>query len=729
VVIDSNDESSSEIFDTTSFHTISVSSTAPHQFEWSISNTAGTQLAAGSFTDTSYASGHAGVVKNAGDGNVDIARFDNFYVREITVPPITQPHPRLLVTAADISEIQADIAARVEPRYSTWLQLRNRANAWSVDPPSVTAPYTGEDATQFFLAARGAGHRSSKMALAYLLDGNSTHAAKAKEILLEWARATPRPGTSFPPVNSTNYVGAGMNVARGIMGLVFTYDYLYNELSPTERADVESWFRDMLPVVRTAIETWDTPHQLSPTDPRGYVESSNLDNIYFYGQLYQNHSVSHTMAHLLIGYALGDRELVQFALDSKENPRSYLNLFEGSILMAGESTPDVYTVDSMNPPAQDGEIYDRYRQVQGTGLAYAALSLHQMMAMSEVLYLNGIDVYSRTGAHGETLRKPFEFYADFYRLGDSSIKGGFYTGEPVTAGSYPAAVFEVANKRYPGTPEITLLLNSIDRVAADAGGFPETYFCYPTLTHGVALPSWTGALGSDFEAAGNWNTAIPVDDAVSQVAFFDGTPPNMPQLTRHRSLAGMHLRGGNTTLSASAGQVLTLGALGIGNGAAGTAAHTISAALHLAAPQSWNVPSGKTLTVSGNITGTTGLTKSGVGSLTLSGANTYTGETNIREGLVTISKRQCPRCGRFRKPHHRSSRRKSRFHVRRQRHGGGVHHTQHQRLGRIALQQLQHSPERQHHTCGSLPGHRPFQPDDRCHRPRRLHPHCRKKCR
>ncbi len=219
----------------------------------------------------------------------------------------------------------------------------------------------------------------------------------------------------------------------------------------------------------------------------------------------------------------------------------------------------------------------------------------------------------------------------------SSIKGGFYTGEPITAGSYPAAVFEVANKRYPGTPEITLLLNSIDRVAADSGGFPETYFCYPTLTHGVSLPSWPGALGSDFEAAGNWNSAIPVDDAVSQVAFFDGTPQNMPQLTRHRSLAGMHLRGGNTTLSASAGQVLTLGALGIGNGAAGTATHTISAALHLAAPQSWNAPSGKTLTVSGNITGTSGLTKSGLGSLTLSGANTYTGETNIREGLVSIS--------------------------------------------------------------------------------------------
>ncbi len=634
VVIDSNDESSSEIFYTTSFYTISVTSTSAHQFNWNIANSSGSQVAAGQFTDTSYTSGHAGVVKNAGDGNVDIARFDNFYVSEITVPPITQPHPRLLVTAADISEIKADIAARAVPRYSTWLQLRNRANAWSLDPPSVTAPYTGEDAMVFNGAAKGSGHRSSKMALAYLLDGNPAHAAKAKEILLEWARATPRPGTHFPPVNSTNF-GAGMLVARGINGFVFTYDYLYNEFTPSERDVIESWFRDMLPIIRRSIETWNTPFIKSATDPRGYVESSNLDDIYFSGQLYQNQSVAHTTGYLLIGYALGDRELVQFALDSKENPRSYLNLFEGNILMAGESPPDVNTVG--NPPAQDGEIYDRYRHVQGTGLGYAALSLHQMMAMSEVLYINGIDVYSRTGAHGETLRKPFQFYADFYRLGDSSIKGGFYTGETVTAGSFPAAVFEVANKRYPGTPEITLLLNSIDRVAADPGGFVETYFCYPTLTHGVAHPSWTGALGSNFETAGNWNSAIPVDDAVSQVAFFDGTPQNMPQLTRHRSLAGMHLRGGNTTLSASAGQVLTLGALGIGNGAAGTATHTISAALHLAAPQSWNVPSGKTLTVSGNITGTTGLTKSGVGRLTLSGVNTYTGETNIREGVVTIS--------------------------------------------------------------------------------------------
>jgi hypothetical protein len=184
-------------------------------------------------------------------------------------------------------------------------------------------------------------------------------------------------------------------------------------------------------------------------------------------------------------------------VDSKENPRDYLELFEGMILMAGD--PMVNAGDPMNPPPQDGEIIDRYRHVDtgnghpnGAGFAYAGLSLNQMLAMTETLFANGLNFYTRRGAYGENLQAPFTFYADFYRLADDSIKGGFYTGEGIPTNSYNIAVFEVANKRYPGNPEIQALLNSVDRSAVDPGGYVETYFCYPTLTHAVAQRSWTG---------------------------------------------------------------------------------------------------------------------------------------------------------------------------------------------------------------------------------------------
>lgn len=478
--------SSSEVFDTGNWYRINAWSTNATRFNWTIINSASNPVAGGSFTDAGYTNGYAGVIKSVGDDNSDIAHFDNFYVREITVPPITRPHPRLLITPADIDTIKNAISAHIEPRYSTWLNLKSRADSWC--KASVVAPYTGRDSSLFLNTIVGAGHQASKMALAYLLNGNAAHAAKAKEILLAWAQATPMPGTDFDP--TIRFPNSGMETTRGVIGLIYAYDCLYNELSPSERTAVETWFRALLPTIQRGIDRWNTPFEKSSSDPRGYAESSNIDNIYFGGQLYQNHLVSHTMGYLLIGYALGDQELVQFAVDSKENPRHYLALFDGMILMAGD--PYVNSGDPMNPPPQNGEIVDRYRHIDtgsghtnGAGLAYASLSLNQMMAMSEALFLNGLNIYTRVGAFGETLVQPFSYYADFYRLADTSIKGGFYTGESLASNNYEIAEFEVANKRYPDNPAITALLKSVNRAAVDPGGYVETYFCYPTLTHGV----------------------------------------------------------------------------------------------------------------------------------------------------------------------------------------------------------------------------------------------------
>ena len=633
----SNDTASSETFDTTKLYTISVWSQVATQFQWSVKNPSGTVVASGTFTDAHYTSGYAGIITELGDPAADICHFDDFHVREITVPPITQPHPRLLVTSTDLTEIQADIAAQVEPRYSAWLNLKSRADSWLLNP--VSTPYTGQDSMAFFNSARSAGHAASKLALAYLLNGNPAHAAKAKEILLAWAQATPRPGTDFPSISSDNFVGGGMLVARGVNGLVYAYDYLYNDLTPAERTVVESWFRDMLPIIRSSIDRWDAPFEKASGDPRGYRESSNLDNIYFYGQLYQNHVVSNTMGYMLFGYALGDQEVVQFAVDSPDNPRSYLNLFEGNILMSGETSPDC---DTTTPAPQDGEIYDRSRHFDtgsghpnGVGLAYAGLSLHQMMAMSEVLYANGLNFYTRVGAHGETLEKPFTFYADFYRLCNASIKGGYYSGESISA-DYHVAVFEVANKRYPNNPEITALLNSVDRVAVDAGGYVESYFCYPTLTHAAPVASqpvqvpaiyWDGAPGtSDWATLGNWNTDgatdasdPPAAPGIEDIAVFNRTTTTQPAFTDSPTVGAIWLTGsaGNTTVTAPSGtpSFYFAGAQtihGVNNvglwmddnlNKSLTVADNLGTHVQVQTDQTWYVGAGNALTLRGNNSG------------------------------------------------------------------------------------------------------------------------------
>ena len=620
------------MFSTNSYYTIGAWSTVPTQFNWSITNSAGSVVASGAFTDAGYTNGYAGMIKCAGDPNTDVCHFDNFYVQEITVPPITQPHPRLAITPADVVAIQGDISNQVQPRYAMWLDLKFRADSWCQQ--TVAAPYTGGDSLAYYNAARAAGNMSSKMALGYLLEGNTNYEAAAKAILLAWAQATPLPGTTIPVTN--NFPDSGMDVARGSAAFFYTYDYLYNFLSPAERAAIEAWFRALLPTIQAGIDRWNTPYKASSTDPRGWVESSNLNDIYFGGQYYQNHLVAHTMGYLLIGYALGDQSLVQFAVDSKANPRSFLTLFDGNILMAGD--PYVYSGDPMDPPPQNGEDYDRYRHTEapGLGLAYATTSLNEMMAMAETLFVNGLNCYTRVGAYGQTMEQPFDFYADFWRLQDSSIKGGFYTGETYETNLWQIAVFEVANKRYPGDPAIQALLNSVDRTIVDPSGYMGTYFCYPTLTHGVAQLSWTGSTSSSFEAAGNWQGAVPANDAGTDIGYFNVTPAHMPQLSASRAIAGIHFGVSGITLSASGAPVLTVGAAGISSVLAGAGTNTVSAAVSLATNQSWNVSASNTLVVSGAISGAFDLAKTGKGTLTLSGANTRTGSTTITAGTLQL---------------------------------------------------------------------------------------------
>ena len=65
--------------------------------------------------------------------------------------------------------------------------------------------------------------------------------------------------------------------------------------------------------------------------------------------------------------------------------------------------------------------------------------------------------------------------------------------------------------------------------------------------------------------------------------------------------------------------------------------NTISANLVLGAGQTWNIPNGKTLAVSGVVSGNSSLTKADTGTLTLSGNNTYSGLTTISAGKLNLS--------------------------------------------------------------------------------------------
>lgn len=444
---------------------IQIASLAPGLFDCLIADQAGATMFDGTLQDPSPSPLENGVTGLfTAVAAASEASFDDFHITQIAA--INPQRPRIQLTPDLLDEVKDSITALEEPRYSAWLNLKHRADAWINETAS---PYTGDDSLAFYNAARGDGSQASKLALAYLVTGDTNYAETAKTMLVAWARAAPTPATDFDPAIRTP--SRGMDAVRGIMGLVWTYDWIYNYENFTiqEKADVEDWFRQVaVTIEEDGIQNWDS-------------------NNYWWEQYYQNHLTAHTMGVGLIGYAIGDMSLVQFAVDHPYNPRDFVELYNGMIMMAGD--PVVDARDSQVPPPFSGEITDRYRhEAQLTGLYYAHLSLKQLLAFAETLYLNGVDFYSYHGLLGENLEYPFDYYADFSKLQVFPINGDYYLGEPLP-GDSTAAVFEVANMRYPGNSQIEALLRSVDRTMTDEGGYYENYFCYPTLTHGAVFQS------------------------------------------------------------------------------------------------------------------------------------------------------------------------------------------------------------------------------------------------
>ncbi len=89
---------------------------------------------------------------------------------------------------------------------------------------------------------------------------------------------------------------------------------------------------------------------------------------------------------------------------------------------------------------------------------------------------------------------------------------------------------------------------------------------------------------------------------------------------------------GPLTIASTGGYTLTNGASGIN----ATNNATLNCAIYLGANQSWNVNSGNTITVGGVISGANTLTLSGLGTVKLAGANTFTNTTTVTAGTLQL---------------------------------------------------------------------------------------------
>ena len=144
-------------------------------------------------------------------------------------------------------------------------------------------------------------------------------------------------------------------------------------------------------------------------------------------------------------------------------------------------------------------------------------------------------------------------------------------------------------------------------------------------------PVWTGASGTSWTTAGSWEAGIvPING--NAVLFNASSTANLATLLNNDfHLTGLSVTTPPNAVSIGGTNLLTIGGDGI-DLSTSTQNLTLTSPLAMSAAQTWSVASGRILNVNGGTSGTTALTISGTGKVSLGGIANHTGNTTIDLG-------------------------------------------------------------------------------------------------
>ena len=380
------------------------------------------------------------------------------------------PRPVLFVSDEMLAQLRSRAVSSEEPWASAWAQTKRRAaGGLSID----FRPYVGTNSVEFRYRGITAASFVRDLGMVYHVTRDERFATKARASLAAWTGHEPMPGsalskTPYRPGDRSGATMAGLGLNVGILATAFCHAYslAHPIMTADDREAMDAWLRFLAGEIKEGHRAW-------------------VEHNYYSRQLYNNHLSGHNLGLAAIGFLLRDQSLIDYALDSPDNPRDFKEMVNGAILMPGKP-PSQFAPGDRSRTAEPGEIYDRYRIVtirrgKGYGLGYALLHLKMLTQTAEMAYHNGIDLFAYTGPHGENLKLAFEYYADFLIQRDASIKGGYYTNNMLPLSS--VHIYEIANRRYPGTPKITEVLAKCNRVVSDNELFGRT----AVLTHGLSV--------------------------------------------------------------------------------------------------------------------------------------------------------------------------------------------------------------------------------------------------
>lgn len=420
------------------------------------------------------------------------------------------PRPVLLTTDEMLERAKKHASADRQPFRSAWEQTLARANRVLKED---LEPYQGTEYLRYFETARAQAQFARDLAIVYHVTGDERYAARSEEILVAWAEEFHRT-SAFPehyPASDERH-GAGLVIGRTVAIFGDAYALLHNRLAEESRTTIREWFRLLVPPIQEELRIWHSGRVHS-------FEPPYLDRQYF-----NNHLSGCVLGIAAIGFALQDGALVAYAYQGGDenapekdiaarNPRDLATLITGAILMPGDfgsgDETDVWQGPPGDPslhgapPPLAGEVWDRYRTIQGHGIHYTLFHLRLLTLMAEMAHNNlgaawysGPDFYAFTGRRGENLEISYDRYADwFITMDPSSVNDGYYVDwvregapTPTVEGNMDAlATYELAHFRYPGNERIRQALAARQEAGNRLFFDPETFAWTALLIYGKAL--------------------------------------------------------------------------------------------------------------------------------------------------------------------------------------------------------------------------------------------------
>jgi autotransporter-associated beta strand protein len=156
------------------------------------------------------------------------------------------------------------------------------------------------------------------------------------------------------------------------------------------------------------------------------------------------------------------------------------------------------------------------------------------------------------------------------------------------------------------------------------------------ITYNVALANAKANNTLSLNNPSSWTTSVP---GAAELAIWDDTVngPNTTVLGANLTFGGIQILNPGGLVTINSGNTLTLGAA-INDIDLATATNdlTLNCDLLLGADNTWIASSVRTLTITGDVSGPYAVTKSGNGTVLLSGDNSYGDITTVSAGVLTI---------------------------------------------------------------------------------------------